>query len=82
MKDWVAIVGGILGIAGVVGALLRKLFKKFDRIEKSVEYRKEESILIIKSIFGICAGLTQLGANGPVTEAKAALQEYIIKRGE
>jgi hypothetical protein len=82
MKDWVAIVGGILGIAGVVGALLRKLFKKFDRIEKSVDYRKEESIILIKATMAICDGLIQLKCNGPVTECRKTLQEYLIKRGE
>jgi uncharacterized ion transporter superfamily protein YfcC len=78
MKDWVAIVGGILAILTVIGAIIRKLY----RIEKSVEYRKEESIILIKATMAICDGLIQLKCNGPVTECRKDLNEYLIKRGE
>jgi hypothetical protein len=74
----------IITVASVVGALtviggffygIHKILKKFEMIEGL----KQENGLMIKSIFAICDGLHQLGANGIVTKTRDELQDYIIK---
>jgi hypothetical protein len=84
MKDMLAVIVSISGLLTIVSGFfftLYKILKKFDTVEESSKCRKEENVIIINSVFAICDGLTQLGANGPVTKAKESLQEYIIKRG-
>jgi succinate dehydrogenase/fumarate reductase cytochrome b subunit len=85
MDKWIGIIGGFLGIlVVVVGFILAmyKIMRRFENIEESSKYRKEENIVLIKATLAICDGLIQLKCNGPVTECKKELQQYLIKRGE
>jgi hypothetical protein len=84
-------VNGIITAGSIVGALttlcgliliVYKIIKRFEALEESGKLRKEESSVLIKSTFAMLDGLTQLGANGPVTKAKEELREYISKRGD
>ena len=79
------LIGGILGIVTVLGGFvfaIYKIMRRFEAVEESGMYRKEENIVLIKATLAICEGLIQLHCNGPVTECKKELQEYLIKRGE
>lgn len=80
-----AVCGGISGIC----VFLHKIYtvvKKFDKkiesvetLKEQVQNRKEENVVIIKTLFAVTDGLTQLGANGPVTKARDELRDYVIK---
>jgi hypothetical protein len=87
--ETVSIISGILGIFIAAGGftlatvkMFNKIAKRFEQVEESAKYRKEESIILIKATLAICEGLIQLKCNGPVTTCRDALQEYLIKRGE
>lgn len=78
----------IVALAGLVTALMsigsfffvfHKILNRFEKLEARSEKRKQENILLIKSVLAICDGLRQLGANGIVTKTKEELQDYIIK---
>jgi hypothetical protein len=63
------------GTTGGAFYFIHKIIKKIETIDKL----ESENVLLIKSTFAICDGLSQLGCNGPVTKAKEELQDYIIK---
>jgi len=79
------IIGGIIGIITFAGGFLLAIYKimnRFGNLEESNKCRKQENVILINAVFAICDGLTQIGANGPVTKMKDSLQEYIVKRGD
>jgi Pyruvate/2-oxoacid:ferredoxin oxidoreductase gamma subunit len=85
MEQSIITAGSIIGSAMVIGGFLfalYKIVKRFENLEEANKCRKEESVILIKSTFAMLDGLHQLGANGPVTQARENLQEYIIKRGD
>lgn len=64
-------------IFGIVTFVARLAFR-FQRLEKQAEHRKEDMTIVLSSLLACLDGLHQQGANGPVTEAKAKLEQYII----
>lgn len=73
-----AAVIGALGTIGGVFYGVHKVLKRFDNLEAEGKNRKGENKLIIKSIFCLCDGLQQLGANGKVSECKNELLNHAI----
>ena len=74
-EAWIAIitfVGGV--IAWVVNMSIR-----FRRLERRSEYRKDDTEMLTRAMFACLDGLHQMGANGPVTQMRNELEEYIIK---
>lgn len=72
---WIAIltfIGGV--IAWVVNMSIR-----FRRLERRSEYRKDDTEMLTRAMFACLDGLHQMGANGPVTQMRNELEEYIIK---
>ena len=65
-------------IVGVVAYIARLAFR-FQKLEKQSEHRKEDMTVVLTSLLACLDGLHQQGANGPVTEAKAKLEQYIIQ---
>jgi len=89
MVNIITLIGSILGIFITIGGLVialvkmfNKIAKRFEQVEESSKFRKEENIVLIKATLAICDGLIQLKCNGPVTKCKLDLQEYLIQRGE
>lgn len=72
---------GLASIAGAIGTLIGALYALYKIMKKfeTIDALKKENTLIIKSVFAICDGLKQLGANGAVSKARDELQDYIIK---
>lgn len=67
--------GVICGLFLVIYKAIRT-YKKIDRLDK-------ENGIIIETELAICDGLTQLGANGAVSEARKKLSNYLINnRGD
>lgn len=73
--SWIAL---ITFAAGVVGWFIR-LTLRFRRLERRSEYRKEDTEMLTRAMFACLDGLHQMGANGPVTQMRNELEEYIIK---
>lgn len=69
----------LFGSAGGVLFGVYKCVKRLDDMQRESAERKQESVLMIHGVLAALDGLTQLGANGPVTKAKEQLQNYIIE---
>ena len=65
-------------VAGIVAYIARLAFR-FQKLEKQADHRKEDMTIVLTSLLACLDGLHQQGANGPVTEAKAKLEKYIIE---
>lgn len=73
----------ILGLAGTVGGMvsaLYKLFSRFERMEKQVAERKEDSEILLKTQLGVLEGLIEQGCNGPCKHAREELIAYMAER--
>ena len=83
--ETVSLLGGISGLAVVIGGFIVAIFKicrRFENVEEAAKYRKEESAILIRSQLAIMEGLKQQGCNGPVSAMRDELQDYICKRGD
>lgn len=72
----VVLLGAALGV--IRGAY--KCVRAFEKLREHAEDRKQESVLIIRGLMAALNGLEQLGANGPVTEAKQKIEFYVVER--
>ena len=52
---------------------------RFRRLERRSEHRKDDTEMLTRAMFACLDGLHQMGANGPVTQMRNELEEYIIK---
>ena len=72
---WIALLTFAVGVIGwIVNMTVR-----FRRLERRSEYRKEDTEMLPRAMFACLDGLHQMGANGPVTQMRNELEEYIIK---
>lgn len=72
---WIALLTFVVGAIGwIVNMTLR-----FRRLERRSEHRKEDTEVLTRAMFACLDGLHQMGANGPVTQMRNELEEYIIK---
>lgn len=72
---WIALLTFAVGVIGwIVNMTVR-----FRRLERRSEYRKEDTEMLTRAMFACLDGLHQMGANGPVTQMRNELEEYIIK---
>lgn len=71
----ITIASALFGIAAYVA----NLAYRFKKLERHADHRKEDTKIILSSLLACLDGLHQQGANGPVTKAKAELEQYIIK---
>lgn len=74
-----------IALLGSAGAVLWKTYKVTRMIEdmhKDTEQRKKENTVIIKGVLASLDGLTQMGCNGRVTEAKQELDKFLIANRE
>jgi hypothetical protein len=75
IKNWKDILELTVLIFTVIGAL----FGFYNAIHNISRERKRENVLIIKTLFALTKGMEQLGANGPVTEARKNLENFVIE---
>lgn len=75
----VAVVGGCAAIKAIITFItsIHDRNQKIDSFEKSIKEIKKEQCLITYCMQATLDGLHQLGANGPVTEAKGKLDKHI-----
>lgn len=72
---WIALLTSTASaIVWIVNMTLR-----FRRLERRSEHRKEDTEVLTRAMFACLDGLNQIGANGPVTQMRNELEEYIIK---
>lgn len=55
---------------------LYKLWNRFEQVERRSYNRQEDTAMIFECLRGCLEGLTQLKANGPVTESLNKLNRY------
>ena len=79
VQDLVVVLGLIGTIIGMVAALYR-LFARFERMEKQVAHRKEDSEILLKTMLGVIEGMIEQGANGPCKKARDELIAYMAER--
>lgn len=73
----------VLGLLGTVGGFivaLYKLFSRFEKMEKAVAHRKEDSEILLKTMLGVLEGMIEQGANGPCKKARDELIAYMAER--
>ena len=65
----------------IVGLILKthKWYLKQEKQDKELQCMKEENGIICHVLFAALDGLQQLGANGPVTDAKDKLEKHLNK---
>lgn len=71
----ITIASFVFGIAAYVA----NLAFRFKKLERQADHRKEDTKIILSSLLACLDGLHQQGANGPVTDAKAKLEKYIVE---
>ena len=69
----------ILTFIGGVIAWIVNMTVRFRRLERRSEYRKDDIEILVRAMFACLDGLHQKGANGPVTQMRNELEDYIIK---
>ena len=79
VQDLVVVLGLVGTIIGMVAALYR-LFARFERMEKQVAHRKEDSEILLKTMLGVLEGMIEQGANGPCKKARDELIAYMAER--
>lgn len=79
VQDLVVVLGLLGTIIGMVTALYR-LFARFERMEKQVAHRKEDSEILLKTMLGVLEGMIEQGANGPCKKARDELIAYMAER--
>lgn len=72
---WIAL---LTFAAGVIGWIVNMILR-FRRLERRSEHRKDDTEMLTRAMFACLDGLHQMGANGPVTQMRNELEEYIIK---
>ena len=72
---WIAL---LTFAAGVIGWIVDMILR-FRRLERRSEHRKDDTEMLTRAMFACLDGLHQMGANGPVTQMRNELEEYIIK---
>lgn len=78
----VAIVGGITAIIAVIKWLnsMHDKQQQYDNYDKDIADIKEEQCMLTYCMLAVLEGLKQQGCNGPVTEARDALEKHINKK--
>lgn len=69
----------LLTFIGGVVAWIVNMSVRFRRLERRSEYRKDDTEMLTRAMFACLDGLHQMGANGPVTQMRNELEDYIIK---
>jgi hypothetical protein len=83
--DLIAILKNIVLIGSAGGVLagfligIYKVIRALEEMKKSGEERKAENVLLIHGVLAALKGLEYQGCNGPVTEARKKLEDYVIE---
>lgn len=86
LAQFVAVVGALWAgykvICEIIGAITTKhdQIQKWDEYDKQIKSIEKEQCLLTYCMMATLDGLHQLGANGPVTEAKDKLEKHINKK--
>lgn len=73
-------VAGVITAAGVIFGAIFAVYRWYLKQEKQdgdIKHIKEENTLVFYALFACLDGLSQLGANHSVTDAKDKLEKYI-----
>jgi len=79
----VLLIGTILGALAILSAAIVWLCHfvlRFHRLERHDKLEYEARCVLMEAILAALDGLSQLGANGPVGEARSRLKEYLVKQ--
>lgn len=82
LRNILSLLVTICGAAGFVIGGLKGIFKIVNTLrdlKEMMEGQKETNRIMFKGILAALRGLEQVGANGPVTEAREEMEEYLIK---
>lgn len=79
-KDVLSVIGSA-SIVWVLGQKVFRWFKKVDNRKKLCEFHQEENRLLMRCVLRIFDGLIQLGANGPVSDARDEVEKFLVEKG-
>ncbi len=85
LVTWQTVITAAAVVAAVM-ALFRSYNKGYDFVKHQAEQDKvikdiqEEQQVLVTGMLACLKGISQLGANGPVTEAIASLEQHMIKK--